>query len=90
MPTIRFTYALKRFFSDLDEIEVNSCSIPEILTDIDEKWKGIRGYIVDEQGALRKHVNIFVNGELIQDREALSDKVSNDSLIYFFQALSGG
>ena len=90
MPTVRFTYALKRFFDDLEEIEVDPCELPAILTAIDDNWKGIRNYIVDEQGTLRKHVNIFVDGELIKDRNELSDQVSPNSEVYIFQALSGG
>ena len=47
-------------------------------------------YIVDERGALRRHVNIFVGDELIYDRDTLSDPVNSDSRVFIFQALSGG
>jgi molybdopterin synthase sulfur carrier subunit len=49
-----------------------------------------RGYVLDEQGALRKHMVVFVDGEAILDRTGLSDGVSADSQIYVMQALSGG
>lgn len=50
----------------------------------------LRGYIVDERGALRKHMSIFIDGELIRDRHTLSDAVGPHSEIYVMQALSGG
>jgi hypothetical protein len=49
-----------------------------------------RGYVLDDQSALRKHVTIFVDGRVIRDRTRLTDTVSDDSRIYVLQALSGG
>lgn len=45
---------------------------------------------MDERGVLRKHMSIFVDGELIIDRTTLSDEVGPNSEIYVMQALSGG
>ncbi len=50
----------------------------------------LRSYLVDDQGRLRKHVNIFVNDRMIEDPVTLSDSVSNNDRIFVFQALSGG
>ncbi len=44
----------------------------------------------DDQGALRRQVNVFVNGELVRDRARLSDPVGANDDIYVFQALTGG
>lgn len=49
-----------------------------------------RGYVLDDQGALRQHMVVFVNGEPIHDRVGLTDSVLPDSEIYVMQALSGG
>ena len=49
-----------------------------------------RGYVLDDQGALRQHMQIFVDGGQIKDRVALSDQVGPDSEVYVMQALSGG
>ncbi len=50
----------------------------------------MRGYVLDDQGMLRKHVAIFVNTELIRDRVGLSDPLRTGDDIYVVQALSGG
>jgi hypothetical protein len=50
----------------------------------------LRSYVLDEQGRLRKHVNIYVDGTLIGDRLRLSDPVRPAAEVYVLQALSGG
>ena len=50
----------------------------------------LRGYVLDDQGRLRKHVAVFVDGDQISDRVHLSDPVREDSDIFVMQALSGG
>jgi sulfur-carrier protein len=49
-----------------------------------------RGYVLDDQSALRKHIAVFVDGAMIRDRVRLSDPVGAASAVYVFQALSGG
>ena len=50
----------------------------------------VRGYVLDDQGAVRKHVAIFVNSQLIRDRQTLTDPIGEDDEIFVAQALSGG
>ena len=50
----------------------------------------VRGYIVDEQGGLRTHVNVFVDGTQVADRAVMDDAVADGTEIYVMQALSGG
>lgn len=50
----------------------------------------LRSYLLDEQGRLRKHVTIYLDGVVIADRLRLSDPVEPQSEIYVLQALSGG
>jgi len=90
MATVKFTYALKKFFSGLKDTATGAGTLSEILNEMDTSFPGIRSYIVDEQGSLRKHVNIFIDGRLINDRITLRDSFSEDSEIYIIQALSGG
>ena len=90
MPEVSFTSNLKRFFPDLERTEVKNLIIKEILEEVNHKYPGIKDYIVDEHGHLRKHVNIFIDNELIKDKELLSDKVEPGTSVYFMQALSGG
>lgn len=62
----------------------------ESLEEVFEENPQLKGYILDDQQAVRKHVMIFLNGEPIHDRIHLGDPVSEECEIYIMQALSGG
>jgi len=90
MVKVNFTYALKRFYPDLKEVELNAPDVKELLQLVESHYPGIRNYLVDDQGALRQHVNIFVNRKMMSDRIKLSDRLEENSEVYIMQALSGG
>lgn len=92
MPTVAMTRHLYRFFPALENrvITVPAGSVAEILRAVDELAPGFSDYIVDERGALRRHVSLSVNDTLVIDRKTLSDHVPEDGTLYIFQALSGG
>lgn len=90
MPTVKFTYTLKRFFPGLKDTEAEGTTLPEVLDEIEARYPGILSYVLDDQKALRQHVNIFIDGSLIRDRTGLTDAFSKKSEIYILQALSGG
>jgi sulfur carrier protein ThiS len=50
----------------------------------------VRGYVLDDSGAVRKHVAVFHNDDVIIDRVTLGDPVVSGDRIHVFQALSGG
>jgi hypothetical protein len=89
MPRVSFTYALQRHVT-LPPVEVPGESVREALDAVFADNARARGYVLDEQGAVRQHMVVFVNGEPIKDREGLSDPVPADGEIYVMQALSGG
>ena len=92
MPTVKMTRHLFRFFPALENrpITVPPGSVAEILRAVDEIAPGFTDYILDERGALRRHVYLSVNDTIVVDRETLSDRVPEDGTVYIFQALSGG
>lgn len=90
MPRIKFTRNLLHYFPDLSEGPIGGTTVAEVITALEARYPKLADYILDDQGALRQHVNIFVGDTLIQDRATLSDKVAEDDRVYIFQALSGG
>ncbi len=90
MAKIKFTTALERFFPSLKETSVTGSTVREVLKEIESKYPGISDYLLEEDGSLRRHVNIFLDQDMIRDRRSLSDEVSSDQEILIFQALSGG
>ncbi len=65
-------------------------TVREVLDNVFTENPQARGYVLDDQSALRRHMAIFVDGQMIRDRARLGDAVSEGSTIYVFQALSGG
>jgi molybdopterin synthase sulfur carrier subunit len=91
MASVNFTTHLQRFFPTLQQgTFVEGQTVADIVRSLEQQQPGLAAYIVDEHGALRKHVNIFVNEELVTDREQLKDAVGQNTRVYIFQALSGG
>lgn len=71
-------------------VSVSGATVREVLENVFTQNPRLRGYIVNERGSLRKHMTIFIDGELVSDRTSLSDAVRSESEIYVMQALSGG
>ncbi len=90
MAKIIFTRALKRFYPDLEPMEVSVKTVAEVVEAIEKNHPGLAGYIINEHGNLRKHVNIFVDNKLILDKKHLADKIEDGNEVYIMQALSGG
>jgi molybdopterin converting factor small subunit len=89
MATVRFTNALQRFLAAPPK-EVAGATVGEALAAVFETQPALRGYVLDDQGALRRHVAIYVGGEAVRDRVKLSDPIRPNDDIYVFQALTGG
>ncbi len=90
VPRVRFTGHLKRFFPGLQELQVDADTVRAVVAAVDLQHPGLASYLVDERGALRKHVNIFVASEMVTDRVMLADPVGADDDVFIAQALSGG
>ncbi len=70
--------------------EAAGATVREVLERVFADNPQARGYVLDDQSALRRHMTIFVDGQMIRDRTRLADAVTDTSTIYVFQALSGG
>jgi sulfur-carrier protein len=89
MPTVSFTTALRRFLP-APAMHVKAATVGEALAAVFGVHPRLRGYVLYDQGSVRRHVAIYVNGWPIHDRQRLGDPVSPHDQIYVFQALSGG
>lgn len=90
MPKVELTNHLKRFFPTLGPQTLSASTVAELVRALDGRFPGIMGYLVDERGSLRKHVNIFIDGEMVVDRAGLGDALDERSEVFIAQALSGG
>lgn len=72
------------------EAEAGGHTVREVLDSVFTHNPQVRRYVLDDQSGLRKHMTIFVDGQMIRDRVQLADPVRESSTILVFQALSGG
>jgi sulfur-carrier protein len=89
MPTIHLTSHLRRV-APAEPIRVEAATLGAALEAYFETAPRVRSYILDDQGRLRRHVAVFIDGELLLDKKDLGRRVSAGSEIYVMQALSGG
>lgn len=89
MPRVAFTRNLQRHVA-CPPCTVVGATVRESLDAAFALYPRARGYVLDEHGALRHHMAIFVDGTPIEDRRALGDAVSATAEILVMQALSGG
>jgi sulfur-carrier protein len=89
MPQVRFTQNIQRHVV-CPQREAAGSTVREVLDAYFDATPSARGYVLDDQRSLRRHMVVFINGSQIHDRAALSDPVAPDATIDVMQALSGG
>lgn len=89
MAVMHFTRALQRHV-DAPTATVDGTTVRAAFDAYFARHPEVRGYVLDERGAVRKHVAVFVAGDPITDRAAQSDPIAPDTEIHVMQALSGG
>lgn len=89
MPRVTFTAHLKTV-GPADEVAVAGDSVRAALEAVFADYAHLRGYILDDQGRVRRHVVIFVDGARCDNESVLDRPVGTASEIFVLQALSGG
>lgn len=89
MPLIAFTQQLRRF-TDAPEVQAQSLVLRAALEEVFGRYPRLRGYVLDDQGHLRTHVVVFIDGQRVRDRQGLDDVLLPASRVHVLQALSGG
>ena len=89
MPRVSFTPHLRRHL-DCPDVSVEGETVRAVLDNVFRDNPRLRGYVVDDQGALRQHVAVFLDNRPVSDRRGLGDPVATHSELFVMQALSGG
>ena len=92
MITVELPSALQPFAagSQVVEVERPCATVRDALAAVAERWPGVRDRVVDEQGAVRPHVNVFVNEDNSRFRGGLDAPLADGSRILIVPAVSGG
>jgi sulfur-carrier protein len=84
---VRIPTPLRSYTGDQKVVSADGATLAEVLFDLDRQFPGLRFRVVDEQGRLRKHVNVWLDAERCRDLSAPLDDVDE---VVIMQALSGG
>lgn len=86
MPQLRLRGPLKKLAGDAADHEVTGATVDEVLRALEREHPAVAGWIVDERGRIRRHINVFVNGE----RADSETKVAAGDRVEVIPAISGG
>jgi hypothetical protein len=89
MATVRFTRNIQRHVA-CPTRDAPGATLRAVLDEYFHENERARGYVLDEQGKIRQHMVVFIDGEMVRDRDNLTDAVQPSSVIDVIQALSGG
>ena len=86
MAVVRFRGALKQRAGDRSDHEVDGATVHDLLRALEAAHPALSGWVLDERGSLRRHINVFVNGE----RCAVDTTVGSEDRVEVLPAISGG
>jgi molybdopterin synthase sulfur carrier subunit len=86
MAVVRLRGPLKRLAGGCGEHELGGATVEELLRALERVHPAVAGWILDERGAIRRHINVYVNGELGSRETTVGDGDRIDVL----PAISGG
>jgi molybdopterin converting factor small subunit len=86
MAVVRLRAPLSELAGGKRELRVDGATVREVLRTLEAEHPAIAGWILDEQVAIREHINVFVNGEKSREETTLSA----DDRIHVIPSISGG
>ena len=90
MPFIRFPAALKYYVDNHSELDIPAASVTELLAALANRYPSVKFHLLDADGKLRRHFNIFVNGAHIRELNGLDTKLNPDDKLILLASAAGG
>ena len=90
MPTVRFPAVMKYYVNNQTEFLVAAGTARELIDQIIEQYPSVKFHLVDRQGNLRKHFNVFVNGTHIRDLDGMDTALSEEDNVILMASAAGG
>ncbi len=90
MATVRIPTPLRKLTNGLEEVQASGANIGALITQLETQYPGIKERICDDQGKVRRFVNIFANDEDIRFLQNLETPVKDSDEISIVPAIAGG
>ena len=88
--TVRIPTILRTYTGGAAEVTATGGTLQEIINDLDAQFAGIGGRVLDENGALRRFVNIYVNDDDVRFIDGLASPIADGAQISIIPAVAGG
>ena len=88
--SVRIPTILRTYTGGESEVDAEGSTLSEVLDDLDARYAGIKGRIVDESGALRRFVNVYVGNDDVRFLDSLSTPTPDGTQISVIPAVAGG
>jgi sulfur-carrier protein len=90
MPTVRFPAVMKYYLNNEAELFIPASTVNDLLSQVIQRYPSVRFHLVDSEGNLRKHFNIFVNGTHIRDLNGMDTVLNEQDKIILMASAAGG
>ena len=87
---VRIPAPLRKLTKEQPVVDVQGKTVDEVLIDLEKKYPGIKERICDENGQIRRFINVFVNGEDIRFKDGAKTVVAEGAEISIIPAIAGG
>ena len=88
--TIHVPGPLRPYCAGASRFSVAADSVRALLADLEQKRPAFSRNVCDETGALRRHLNVFVNSDNIRDLDGIDTTLEPGDVVTFLPAVSGG
>ncbi len=88
--TVHVPTPLRKYCDGASDLQVGGSSLRGALREIEERFHDLYGSVCDETGAIRRHVNVFVNGANVKDGKGLDTPLAPGDAVMILPAVSGG
>ena len=88
--SVRIPTILRTYTEGASEVSADGATLSEVLDNLDSSYPGIKGRIIDEQGALRRFVNVYVGNDDVRFLDALDTKTPDGAQLSVIPAVAGG
>ncbi|MBT4501555.1 MAG: MoaD/ThiS family protein [Gemmatimonadetes bacterium] len=88
--TVHVPTPLRKLTDSKAEVEVEAGSVAELVTNMDGSYSGIGEKLLDENGSIRRYVNLYVNDEDIRFLEGMDTQLKDGDSISIVPAIAGG
>ena len=90
MPTVRFPLVMKYYVNNQSELSISASTVQGMIDRVVEKYPSIKFHLLDSDGQLRRHFNIFVNGIHIRDLNGMETALSEEDKVILMASAAGG